>query len=268
MDRQERVGACQDKLQIQFHNPALLEQALNHASSCEKVHSNERLEFLGDSVLGLITTEFLYHHFPHYQEGMLTKYKSVLVSRKTLAQITQELGLIEYCSLGNSMSKQQELPQSVLANIFEAILGAIYLDQGYQVAKQFALTHLQKRVLQLEEERWEDYKSQLQDYCQKNFGLTPRYTVLGQEGPEHAKIFTVAVKMEEYLFGEGRGRSKKKAEQEAARVTLQELQAKEIASRDALRQLGRPFGKASLWHLCKKWLTSKKRNRKKPQETS
>ncbi|RME79133.1 MAG: ribonuclease III, partial [Planctomycetota bacterium] len=225
MDRARKIEESQKILKIHFKDPSLLEQALSHASSCEKCNSNERLEFLGDSVVGLVVTEYLYHRFPHFQEGKLTKIKSALVSRKTMANVTRELGLHEYCIFGNSMSQKSQIPQSVLANVFEALIGAIYLDQGYEAAKEFILAHFTQKVEIFQDQKnIEDFKSLLQDYCQKHLGCTPRYKVLAAEGPEHEKTFTVAVILGDKQFETGQGRSKKKAEQSAAKATYYLIQ--------------------------------------------
>ncbi|RME04053.1 MAG: ribonuclease III [Planctomycetota bacterium] len=246
----EKLKKCQELLGIQFSNPKILEESLTHSSAYHNGVSNERLEFLGDSVLGLITTEYLYQKFPHYNEGELTKLRSAIVSRKTLAKISLQLNLGQYCYLGTGLNADK-LPTSILANIFEAIVAAIYLDQGYPKAKKFVLDHLKEIVLQYQQDiHRDDYKSALQDFCQKNFGITPVYNIVKTQGPDHRKVFEAVVKIGDRIFMEQRasGRRKKIAEQAAAKNTLEFLDAQHYKYKDFFKQPK----KKSLWKKLKK----------------
>ncbi len=211
-----------------FQNQALLITALTHRSALNESistseESNERLEFLGDAVLEMATTEFLYARFPDKPEGELTAYRSALVKTTTLAQVALSLGLGEKLM----MSRGEEASggrnnTSLLADTTEAVLGALYLDQGYQVAKAFLQENLFTKVDDiLEQKLYKDPKSQLQEAVQALGFEAPVYEVLTEVGPDHDKQFTVSVKINGVPAGSGTGRSKQVAQQDAAKHALQ-----------------------------------------------
>ena len=224
------LSALQEILGISFHDPSLLEQALVHSSYVNEnpdftTVPNERLEFLGDAVLGLVTTEKLYLDCPHLNEGEMTRLRSALVSRTTLARIARNMGLGDYLYLGKgeAASGGQNKPTN-LAGALEAVIAAVFLDQGLAMAKDLTLrllsTELEKVVSQGVQS---DYKSKLQEYVQSRQQQTPTYQVVEAEGPVHDRIFTVEVKVDNTVLGKGSSKSKKAAEAEAARSALERL---------------------------------------------
>jgi len=224
------LRSFQDRIDVQFSDVEILRQALTHrsylgANGNDLSTSNERMEFLGDSVLELVVNEYLYGHFPEHQEGDLTKMKSLLVSRNILSDQARdmELGQFLFLSDAESDSGGRQRP-SILADAFEAVIGAIYLDQGMDAARRF----LEPRLLVdapgiLSDRKFTNYKSVLQEYVQAEFKTYPRYRVASQSGPDHRKIFTVDVSVRGKKLGEGRGSNKKRAEQSAARDALESL---------------------------------------------
>ena len=221
----ENLANCQNQLKYNFKDTNLLAKALTHTSRRSDFNfSNERLEFLGDAVLGMVISEYLFKTFPDYYEGELTKIKSVVVSQPTLAKIGHSLNLESYLIVGKGLINRLEFPKSLLANAFEAIVGAIYLDGGLQVVKNFVLTNLCKEIdIVCKNEHKKNYKSLLQQCCQKEFGFTPVYKVLQQHGPDHVKVFQIAVVINNTEYGIGWGKSKKEAAQIAAFHTLKEI---------------------------------------------
>lgn len=218
------------KLQIKFQNQGLLKNALIHRSYLnekqkENLQSNERLEFLGDSVLSLVTSTYLYQKYPQDPEGVLTNYRSSLVKTQTLAKVakTLNLGQFLFLSKGEEESDGRE-NLSLLADTMEAIIGAIYLDQGFLSCQNFIsvfLFPLLPEIIQKGEYR--DYKSSLQEYLQAKGKISPLYKVLQTLGPEHAKTFRVGVYCQKENLGEGSGHSKQIAQQEAAKFALEKL---------------------------------------------
>jgi ribonuclease-3 len=217
---------CQDAIGYRFRRPELLRAALTHTSGANtRAASNERLEFLGDSVLGLVTCEQLYLQFPDYQEGDLTKVKSVVVSRKTCAQFSRELGLGSYLFLGKGVSPYGEIPPNMLADVFESLVAAIFLDGGWDDAKAFVLRFIQPEVERVAREAiGANSKSQLQQVAQREFGGTPRYYLLDEQGPDHDKCFKVAAQVNDHRFPPAWGRTKKEAELKAALNALAEIE--------------------------------------------
>ena len=208
-----------------FSDQQLLERAFTHASLVEdRLESNERLEFLGDAVLGLVVCTFLFERFPDLLEGEMTKIKSTVVSRKMCAEVAEALGLEEMLRIGKGMSHHARLPSSVLAAVFEALVGALYLDGGEEMARRFILGIIEPRIQRAARSGHQDnFKSVLQQAAQQTLGLTPSYVILDEKGPDHAKCFEVAVEIGSRRFGSCWGPSKKQAEQEAALQALQEL---------------------------------------------
>ena len=212
-----------------FQDPALLEQALTHRSYLHKqshtLKSNERLEFLGDSVLGLIVTEALYRKLPDESEGSLTRMKSHIVSRERLAEEARRLGLGAHLILGTSEDQSGGRKRnSILSDVYEAILGAIFLDGGLDAAKRFVEKGLLKNIERSRDYRQQqNYKSWLLEHVQVGGGRSPLYRVVSETGPDHVKEFTVEVVVRSSVLGVGKGLSKKRAEQAAAKKALEKF---------------------------------------------
>ncbi len=221
----ESMQACQQAIGYTFAQPQFLKAALTHSSGANnRGASNERLEFLGDSVLGLVTCEALFLRFPSYQEGDLTRVKSVVVSRTTCASFSKSLGMAKYLVLGKGLTNHVEPPLNILADVFEALVGAIFLDGGYDAAKTFVLHFIEPEIDRvLEQALTRDAKSRLQTLAQKTYGHAPRYVVLDEQGPDHDKCFKIAAEVDGRLFEPVWGRNKKEAEILAAQNALQEL---------------------------------------------
>ncbi len=219
------LAKCERRINYQFCDKRLLEAALTHASGADhRLSSNERLEFLGDAILGAVVCELLYHQFPEYLEGDLTKIKSVVVSRQTCAKISEALGLQAYLIVGKGMAANREVPASLLADVFESLLAAIYLDGGSDAARRFVVEHIAPEIeLALAGELGGNYKSMLQQLAQREFSSTPVYQLLDEKGPDHAKCFKVAAQVGGRRYQGAWGRNKKEAEQRAASNALSEL---------------------------------------------
>ncbi len=216
------LAECQEAIGYRFKNESLLAEALMHASAAaSRLESNERLEFLGDSILGMVVCRYLFDHYPDYLEGELTKIKSSVVSGKTCAEIAERIGLSRYLHLGNGISTRSKLPVSVPASALEALIAAIAIDGGLEAAQEFILRHAVSEIdSAVASEFQQNYKSQLQQYAQKEMGQTPLYELLDEKGPDHSKCFEVAVCVGEQRFPSAWGPSKKEAEQKAAKLAL------------------------------------------------
>ncbi len=228
MTQQQTLHALQEAIGYRFNDPDLLAASLTHASIADsRVNSNERLEFVGDAILGMVVCLELYRRFPEYLEGELTKIKSAVVSRKTCAVISRELDLPRYLFLGKGMTGRAQLPGSLAAAVFESLIAAIYLDSGsIEVAREFILRHTSHHITQAaESEHQRNFKSQLQQYAQKTLAATPIYTLLDEKGPDHSKCFEVSVVINGHRYASAWGPSKKEAEQKAAYLALRELDA-------------------------------------------
>lgn len=215
-------------LKIIFNDKGLLKKAFIHRSylnehSKEKLVSNERLEFLGDAVLEFLVSFFLFQKFPHSPEGEMTNLRSKLVCTRSLARIAKKLNFGQYLLLSNGEEESggRENP-TLLANTFEAVLGAIFLDQGLKQAKVFLETHLFPELKEVE--RFRDYKSEFQEKSQESFKITPEYKTVKATGPDHKRTFTVDVYLEKKLWGRGVGKNKQEAEQAAAQKALEKTQ--------------------------------------------
>lgn len=221
---------CQQLLGYQFNSTDILISALTHASSADsRVGSNERLEFLGDSVLGLVICEQLYHLFPKLLEGELTKIKSVVVSRRTCARISRQLGMERFLILGKGMATQAVIPASVLADVFESLIAAIYLDGGLPPAQAFILKHTRSEIEKSASgQHGENHKSILQQMAQKEFGATPTYEMLEEHGPDHSKMFKVTAVIGNLRYPAAWGHNKKEAEQRAALNALSQINGQDI----------------------------------------
>ena len=224
----------ESRLGVTFRDRTRLDLALVHGShlnEAQSLHteSNERLEFLGDAILGMVIAEALYHELPDAGEGTLTATRSALVRRETLADVARELGLGAYLQLGRgeaaSGGRQKERN---LADTFEAVVGAIYLDQGYAVAQAFVLHHLGPRLQDLRTHgAAPNHKAMLQESLQARNEPLPRYRVVSAIGPDHEKVFTAEALLHDTILGRGTGRSRKAAETAAARAALEQLHTKE-----------------------------------------
>jgi ribonuclease-3 len=211
-----------------FKDKALLRQAFTHRSYLNEnrtanIDHNERLEFLGDAVLELIVTDYLYHKYPKKPEGELTSYRSSLVNSTTLADVALKLDMNDYLLLSHGESKDTGRARTyILANTFEAVLGALYLDQGYDASKEFVEKHIFPLIDEIVAKgAWIDAKSRFQEMAQENEGVTPSYKTVKETGPDHDKHFTVGVYLGSALVTTGDGRSKQDAEQAAARKGLE-----------------------------------------------
>lgn len=221
------LSILEEKLNLKFNDQDLFQTAFVHRSYLNEktafnLPSNERLEFLGDAVLQLIASEHLYKTFPGEPEGNLTNYRASIVNAKTLSSVSAKLGLGEYLMLsrGEEASGGRNRPY-LLANTIEALLGAIYLDQGLPKAHDFVHSYIIPELTTIIElDLFKDYKSKLQEQAQEKLSLTPVYKVTQEEGPDHAKQFTVGVMLGEKEVGRGTGASKQIAEQEAAKIAL------------------------------------------------
>ena len=218
------------KLNYAFRNPALLQEALNHSSYANEhraahLHSNERLEFLGDSVLGFVTAEFLFQRHPEAPEGDLTRIRAALVCEQSLYEVAQRLGLGQYLKLGRGEEVGGGRERtSILADAVEAVFAAVYLDGGMDAAR--ALIHrclLDAQRESVVEERRRDYKTALQELVQRQADQTLTYRMVDEQGPDHAKTFRAEVLLNGEAIGSGSGHSKKEAEQAAARAAMEAL---------------------------------------------
>jgi ribonuclease-3 len=216
---------CEERIGYVFNDKSLLRAALTHASGAQtRLASNERLEFLGDAIFGAVVCEILFHQYPKYLEGDLTKIKSVVVSRRTCAKISRALGLEEFLILGKGMTTHPTVPPSLLADVFESLVAAIYLDGGDSAARDFICRHL---MAEIEEaaggEHGGNYKSLLQQLAQREHGTTPVYQLLDEKGPDHSKCFKISAQVGRNRFQPAWGRNKKEAEQRAALNALSEM---------------------------------------------
>lgn len=219
----------ESKIKVKFQDQVLLFLAFVHRSFVNEEKEvdthNERLEFLGDSVLGLIVSEYLFEKWPDKPEGELSKTRALLVEAQACVKYMHQLNIESFVFLGKGESQSLGRGrETILANVFEALIGAMYLDQGYEKTKQFFLYRLKESVTEILDSPTRNYKAELQDYAQKNHQLIPDYQVLSETGPDHAKEFVVGVYIEKKLYGEGTGASKKIAEQQAAAAALQRIE--------------------------------------------
>lgn len=231
-EREGQLAELEAKLDLRFRDRALLNLALQHGSYghvAGRRESYERLELLGDAVLNLVACDHLYHRFPDAPEGELAKLRARIVSEPWLARIAQSLELARYILLGKGEEKAGGRTRpSLLADVLEAVLGAIYVDSGFGVAHAVATRWLQDVFEELETPS-EDYKSALQELLQERERRLPRYRISSQEGPDHAKVFVAVVEAGGRILGEGEGPSKKQAEQAAAKVALEILRRRAVA---------------------------------------
>jgi len=212
---------------ISFKDKNLLKQAFIHRSFINEnpgsnLSHNERLEFLGDAVLELVVTDFLYKKYPNYTEGELTAIRSALVNAIIISEVALQIGMNDYLLLSKGESKDNgKARQYILANTYEAYIGAVYLDQGYNVVNKFVIATLLPHTEEIVAKKlWRDAKSLVQEKAQEFVGVTPAYKVLHESGPDHDKHFTVGILFGSNLIAEGKGKSKQEAEQKAAEMAL------------------------------------------------
>ena len=225
-----KVEEFEQSLNLDFNDKLLIQRALTHKSYPNEnrrlnLKDNERLEFLGDSVLSLSVSTYIFNKFTNLPEGELAKMRAVIVSAPILAEAAKriELGQFLFLGKGEEMTGGRER-DSILADTMEAIFGALYLDQGFTAAADFILELLKIDIINVAEgNHIQDYKTMLQEVIQENGNNRPEYEVVDEEGPDHNKTFIVAVKLNEDSLGSGQGSSKKEAEQEAAKVALDKL---------------------------------------------
>lgn len=217
-DLEARIG-------YRFRDETLLQRAFTHASAADNsLDSNERLEFLGDAVLGIVACELIYNKYPDLREGEMTKIKSAVVSRQTCADIAEEIGLHLFLHLGKGMRSRRDLPRSLASAALESLVGAMYLEGGLDPARAFLVPHLEPIVERCHEGgHQENFKSVLQQHAQQSCETAPVYTVLDAKGPDHSKCFQVRVEIGDTRFEPCWGTSKKQAEQLAALAALKQL---------------------------------------------
>jgi ribonuclease-3 len=222
---EEILQHLERRLGHRFRNSAIAIQALTHSSAKDKDSPcNERLEFLGDAILGHVISEYLFQQFPHSEEGELSTMKSIIVSAKTLSEKAHELELDKIVILGRGLAEKRALPRSILCNAFEALIAAVYLDAGMDSARDFILASLRIKVDEiLKDEHDKNYKSLLQDYAQRHMATIPAYRVVKEVGPDHKKMFQVEVELAGTPYGPAWGVNKKEAEQRAAKLALESL---------------------------------------------
>ena len=229
---EEKLKDLEKILGVRIKNKLYYVQALTHRSFLEtngsNCMSNERMEFLGDSVLSLIVAQYLFENFPEEDEGFLTKIRAKLVNRFSLVKFASRLSISDYIIIGNHLQRNlMNNSKSVLADAMEAIIGALFLDHGIEACRSFVFKNLIKP--NLEDDYYlidENFKSQLLEYTQGNKIPTPSYEVIKEDGPQHERVFTVRVSVGDKEMGIGLGRTKKTAEQRAARIALRSIQSK------------------------------------------
>ena len=227
-DKEKDFLQFEKKIGIDFHNKKLLKESFTHRSyinenrNCEWFH-NERLEFLGDAVLELVVTDYLFYKYPESNEGDLTSYRAALVNTQSISEGALLWDMNDYLLLSKGEAKDiGKARHYILADAFEAVIGAIYLDQGYEIAQDFIAKSLFHKTDEIvKKELWKDAKSRLQEKAQEIVEITPSYSILTEAGPDHDKQFTVGVFIGEEKVAEGVGMSKQEAEQKAARKALE-----------------------------------------------
>jgi ribonuclease-3 len=234
---EENVVKAENCLGIIFKNKDLLAQALIHRSFSFEAgvqETNERLEFLGDSVLNLVVTDIIFKRFPNLAEGNLAKLRANLVNANTLANVAQNLGLGECILMGRGAELTGGRQRtSILSGTFEAVIGAIYLDKGIKIVKDFVIKMFSQAIEeQASKEEYGDPKTRLQEYVMAEFGDIPRYRIVKEYGPVHDRTFEAAVWIEGEIWGRGAGKSKKKAEQMAAEEAIKRFEEREEARED------------------------------------
>jgi len=219
------IPLIEDQINYVFKTKSLIELAFIHRSFANENRSivrghNERLEFLGDAILGLIVSSFIYNHLPNHPEGELSYLRSRLVEAAACTRYLEKIGLEPFLMVGKGESMNEGKGRGTL---FEAIIGALYLDGGIEAARRFFFDHFEKEVLAIIDKPHRNWKAELQDYCQKQYQTPPEYLVESEEGPDHLKIFHIKVQLAERELGRGEGSSKKEGEQSAAENAINNL---------------------------------------------
>ncbi|MBP7074798.1 MAG: ribonuclease III [Rhabdochlamydiaceae bacterium] len=228
-DLMAHLSAVESRLGYTFQNKKLLKQAFTHRSYFnehrgEVEEHNERLEFLGDSILGLLVSDYLYHHLPSQAEGELSRLRAHLVEAGCCARLLQKLDLGEFVQLGRGERMNEGRGrETILADLFEALLGAVYLDGGMEEAKKFFWGHFKDEIEKILAHPARNWKAELQDYSQKKYQRPPLYKVLREEGPDHSKMFVIGAYLDDQEIGQGTGSSKKEAEQSAAQNAIETM---------------------------------------------
>ena len=224
---EQDITTLEGLLGVRFKDTSLLLSAITHRSYLNEHRDatwdhNERLEFLGDAVLELVVTDFLFAKYPDKPEGELTAVRAALVNTNSLSSASETLGINQFLLMSKGEAKDEgRARQYILANVFEACIGAIYLDQGYDSARDFIAERLFANTEKIVEKRlWQDAKSRFQEIAQERASITPTYETLSQDGPDHDRVFTVGVFLRHEKVAEGRGRSKQEAEQQAAQAAI------------------------------------------------
>lgn len=230
----QQLADCESRIEYEFNDKQLLLSALTHASGAQhRLASNERLEFLGDAILGAVICERLFHQFPDLLEGNLTKIKSSVVSRITCAKVSERLGLAPCLIVGKGMANGTSVPRSLLSDMFESLVAALYLDGGIDVATRFIHRTMDEEIeLAASGDVDENYKSLLQQIVQRDFASTPTYLLVEEKGPDHNKCFCVAARFNNQAFPPAWGQNKKQAEQRAACNALAALNGEDAPFSD------------------------------------
>ena len=220
------LAECQRRVGYVFRDPGLLVAALTHASGAQhRLASNERLEFLGDAILGFLVCEKLFQVFPESLEGDLTRIKSVVVSRETCSRISEQLQLVDFLIVGKGLAVNRPVPTSVLSDLFESVVAAVYLDGGLEAVRPLVDRLMGPEIDQVASGALgSNHKSLLQQRAQRDYGVTPTYEVVEEAGPDHSKSFCVSAQIAGRRYAPAWGRNKKEAEQRAASNALGELQ--------------------------------------------
>jgi ribonuclease-3 len=231
-EQSESLSALQRQIGYTFRDPANLVAALTHSSAANAVQprASERLEFLGDAVLGLVLSDLLSARYPGYDEGRLSKSRATLVSSSSFAAKARELGLNQSLHLGKGEEKTGGREKtSILAAVYEAVMGAIFVESGYEAVRDVVARHFGEAIERVAELATVDPKTELQELCQRTYRSTPSYRVDQETGPDHARRFVVSVLLGDAVLASGEGGSKRSAEQEAARTALETLLSEEAA---------------------------------------
>jgi ribonuclease-3 len=229
-DQQSKLERCQQLIEYRFKDESLLLSALTHASgAAHRLASNERLEFLGDAVLGLTVCHWLYERYPEYSEGDLTKIKSAVVSRQSCGKIACQLGLDSCLIVGRGVTRNRSFPRSLVSDVFESVVAAIFLDGGPQVIRDRLQAWLADEVqAAVEGQGASNFKSALQQHAQREMSSTPVYRLKRESGPDHRKTFLISAVIAEREFAAAWGSNKKDAEQRAAANAMAELNDEEL----------------------------------------
>lgn len=220
------LSRCEERIEYRFRDRSFLVSALTHASGADhRLLSNERMEFLGDAILGFCICDALYQQFPEFLEGDLTRVKSVVVSRRTCARVSRELRLADFLFVGKGMTNSPQVPTSLYADVFESLVAAIYLDGGLDASREFIERHMLPEIERtVEGESEGNHKSLLQQITQRDHGMPPVYHLIDEKGPDHSKSFLVVAEVANRRFSPAWGRNKKEAEQRAAGNALAEME--------------------------------------------